>query len=618
FGFYEAGGNPQLPIDIRSVTEGAPISNFKVRIKHWREVSPATLRDIQTRSGQQDRTGWDDKLPDPRSVSIFALEKDVRTLTIPAKWDQGSIETAGIPLDQGSGVYLVEVESARLGKAITRDRKPMFVSAVAVVTPFGVHMKWSREGPFVWVTDLETGKAVKGASVELLDCAGKSLKTGTTDQQGVVQLPGAKAPGRCPTDSYLYADGFFAKVRKGDATSFVYSGWDNGIEPWRFRMNTGRTASDLRYHALLDRNWLRLGDDLHVKFYVRELGSKGFSFLSAKELPTRALFKTLGGKTAATFPIQWNLKNGTAVIDWKIPKDSFQGEHVVELETSKASSTPLTTQVGHFLIGDYRVPKLSTRVQFTSTDADGTVRPVDGRVPLEFSLQYLNGGLASDTPFKIRAEWSAAQATELPNYEGYSFNRGDVESEKVVEIPEDEVEPGEKKVIALDEMKRLNRDGVFTTEIALPKNLKASAYRLLVQFEFKDPNGEIQTISRFASVSRNKEFIAVNVKRNEEDESSGKAQIEALVSDIQGRPVAGREVEMHWLREDYLSHRRKIVGGFYEYESSTERTPLGTICKGKTGIDGKLICESQAKESANYLVVAQTQDSAGEKIVSHD
>ncbi len=621
FGLYEAQGEPKLPIDIRSIAENGKRRSFKVRIKHWPEVSPDLFRNLQNKTGQQDQVPWGSTPIDARTVSILAKESLVEVMEIQATIADGSIETAGIPLKRGSGVYLVEVESARLGQALTANRKPVFVSALAVVTPFGVHTKWSREGAFVWVTDLAQGKPVSGANIELLDCAGKSLGTGMTASDGTAKILGAIQPGNCSGEIYRYQSGFFVKARKGDDVAFTHSDWNDGIEPWRFRLSSYGSTEDRRFHALLDRTWLRLGDTLHVKFLAREIGSRGFQFLKSDELPTRAIFKTVSGKQAASFPLKWNEGAGTAIVEWKVPQESFQGDHTVDLEFGTGKKTTKTVSVGSFLIGDYRIPKFSARVQFPSTDPSGSVRLENGKVPLEFNLQYLNGGVARGIPIKVHAEWSGASSTELPNQEGLSFNLGDVKTgttKRSNHYWEDEEETESKKVLALNESRKLDDTGNFRVELVPPSSLDVSSYRLSVQFEFKDPNGEVQTVNRYASVSKTQEFISVRANRTDAGDQEALTEIESVVADTSGNPVAGKEVTISWIREDNISHRRKIVGGFYEYESQLERSSMGDICTGKTDKLGKLRCNVTPKMTGSYRVIARAKDPSGETIASND
>ena len=69
----------------------------------------------------------------------------------------------------------------------------------------------------------------------------------------------------------------------------------------------------------------------------------------------------------------------------------------------------------------------------------------------------------------------------------------------------------------------------------------------------------------------------------------------AVVVDLDGRPQAGVKVKIDQFSREYFSIRKKLVGGFFGYESSYQTKRLGPFYEGVTDSKGYFVC---AKPSA--------------------
>jgi len=87
------------------------------------------------------------------------------------------------------GLYIVELESARLGASLLAKPRPMYVPTAALVTNLSVHFKWGAEQSIAWVTTLDEARPVENAIVTVRDCTGKTMWTGTTDGSGLARIP---------------------------------------------------------------------------------------------------------------------------------------------------------------------------------------------------------------------------------------------------------------------------------------------------------------------------------------------------------------------------------------------------------------------------------------------
>jgi hypothetical protein len=143
------------------------------------------------------------------------------------------------------GLYIVEIESPRLGASLLGKPQSMFVPTSVLVTNLSVHFKWGREASLIWVTTLDEGRPVHEAQVAVHDCKGQTLWAGATDNQGIARvgmLPLQEALAACPYEGNLphydsqqtlainrLDGGLFVTAALANDFSFAHSSWDRGI-----------------------------------------------------------------------------------------------------------------------------------------------------------------------------------------------------------------------------------------------------------------------------------------------------------------------------------------------------------------------------------------------------
>ena len=228
-----------------------------------------------------------------REKSILSQEKEMKEITLPKPMGSNAFEVVGIPL-KDPGLYVVELESAILGKALLDPPKPMYVPTAVLVTNLSAHFKWGRESSLVWVTTLDTAEPVKDAVVTVRDCQEKVLWKGKTDASGIarieIPLPSPSDLPQCSykMDHYDYPQmralhslwgGLFVTAETSEDMTFVHSSWDEGIEPWRFQLPEETYLDPILAHTLFDRTLLRAGETIHMKHVLRQHTTKGFSMV---------------------------------------------------------------------------------------------------------------------------------------------------------------------------------------------------------------------------------------------------------------------------------------------------------------------------------------------------
>ena len=226
-------------------------------------------------------------------------------------------------------------------------------------------------------------------------------------------------------------------------------------------------------------------------------------------------------------------------------------------------------------------------------------------MPLALGLSFINGGAAKQQPVTVsatlRPRWPVYK-----NFENFSFQI-DFDDEALNAF---KVEAGREAETLIVDKQALTLDtaGAGKLEVALPARPKGPS-ELYAEMSFADPNGEIQTLR--GRVELWPAALTVGVKVADWASGTARNRIEVVVLDTNGKPLAGQQVKVSGKRRIDHSHRRRIVGGFYAYENSSEFQDIGELCAGNTDSRGLLLCEPQAAPPGAIYLLAETRDNAG-------
>lgn len=547
-----------------------------------------------------------------------------RELTI--KPDHGQeFQVIGVPFKE-PGFYIVELKSRLLGEKLLAPPAPMYVAAGALVTNMAVHFKWGRASSLVWVTSLDRGEPVKGAAITIHDCSGKRVWQGKTGASGIAKVDKALGEGKsCPRDwnkrrsrhhEYSPAlsgieSGYFVFAKSGKDLSFTHSSWSEGIEPWRFQLPAayGNRQDNLIVHTVFDRTLLRANEDIHMKHFVRKRTMRDFFIPADMDHLNEAVIEHQGSDQQYTLPVKWSA-NGTALSSWKIPEKAKLGTYSVYLRNkdSGAKRYHERAETGSFRVEEFRVPLMKAFIKGPREPAVNAEQ-----INVDLSVSYLSGGGASLLPVKLRTG-IRPRYVHFSDYEGFLFSNGAVKTgifkgRYYGNEDGDEHESGSAGIPEPQHKTReltLDKFGAARTTLSdfprfdAPRNVAA-------ELEFRDPNGEVQTVSSAIPYYPSGLLIGISA----EDQSQDAFKYNIAVLDLNGRPAAGVKVKADIFERKAYSHRKRIHGGFYSYESATEVKKIGTHCEGVTTAKGILLCTGKAPLAGNVIIQAQARDSAG-------
>lgn len=667
FGIIELKGDATLPVTIRSIepevrtrmlkvekpAEGAVAKAQEVLMDKTRAVGEAigsvlpealkeknqemveglTGRLHKLKMGREEQLiEWLRKVAGARrEKSILSSAKNMTNFTVPKPGGARAFEVIGLPL-KGPGLYVVEMESQLLGRSLLGKQAPMFVQTAALVTNLSAHFKWGLESSLVWVTTLDKGEPVREAAVSLRDCNGKQLWSGKTDADGIArikkQLPSERELPVCNAGvNYEEATqalrginrGLFVFATSGADMTFVHSNWDEGIEPWRYNLPDEGEAAPVVAHTVLDRSLLRAGETLHMKHLFRRHTTSGLSLAAAGSLPGSVLIQHVGSDQRYEFPLTWGGR-GAAETQWTIPKEAGLGAYTISLlpkrnpgkkkRGNEENDFPEGWESGSFRVEEFRVPLMKAVLL---PPKEPLIRATEAEVDIQ--LSYLSGGGAKNAAVRLRSQ-TLPRAVSFADYEDFIFTNGEVKEEKTSRSRSsegEEIDTGLRPKIQSADLKLDNSGGLRTRLGGLPA--VDQPHDILAELEFRDPNGEVQTVSRRIPLWPS--GVLVGIKPDSWAASKENFRFQVAVVALDGKPVSGRPVQVDLFQRKTFSHRKRLVGGFYAYEHTTETKKSGRICEGKTDGRGLLLCEVKAPVSGNVILQAEAADDAGNVSKAH-
>ncbi len=596
FGILELKEGGVLPVTLRNVeskvamrvlstTKPAEMLEIEDELKlfeqQYKEIVPnkakLTQRSVEGYEEEDYQTKVDYLYP--RELSFL---KDKPATDLPKLSPKQAFEVIGIPL-QKPGFYVVEIESKLLGTALLSESKPLYVRTRALVTDMAVHFKKGGENSLVWVTSLSTGKPVSAADVTLYDCNNAPIWQAKTNEQGIAFYEQELPEMRNCSSRYSYV----ATATKGNDFSFVRSDWQNGIEAWRFNVDTYSQLDSPKIHTIIDRSLLRAGETISMKHIARVPNYKGYAYPTAQNLkqalPDHITVELVGGEFTLDIPVEWDAR-GVATSTWKIPQDANIGSYHIKVGSS-------WRETAQFKVSEFRLPAFK-----------GSVAPAKNnmvlnhenaaKIPVNLSLAYLNGGGASGQKVSV----SALLTQAYPRFENYS------------EFSFSEQEPQSLNVLLADKTPvTLDKHGIGSVDI--PIKAVSQPAHMATEMTFTDPNGEIQTIHGSAEIWPANVVVGLQVK--DWAGLTGKHKIQAVVLNTQGQAQANMQVKIDGTRHWEYVHRKRVIGGFYSYETDYNKEPLGKLCEGKTNAQGFFNCEVTVKDSGNIQLLASVKDSQG-------
>ncbi len=388
---------------------------------------------------------------------------------------------------------------------------------------------------------------------------------------------------------------------QGPDFTFTHSSWHDGIEPFRF----GNVSSiepngnpQVAAQTVFDRVLLRAGETVSMKHYIRAKTGNGFGPVAQKSLPTTVVIEHDGDDTKYTLPLSWDVANGIAETSWKIPKNARLGTYSVSL------IGPLNVSTGIFQVQEFKVPLMKGSILFPSA---AQVAP--SSIDAQISVSYQNGGPAKNLPATFAYTLQPRYGIYFTDYDYVAFGNGGVEEKTTRRSAEDSDQNKSREAISTPVT--LDSTGSVTVPVRFVHGDLKQPTRLQSSVEFRDANGEVQTIAKNLNLYPANVLTGVRV----DNWLSSKKDIDFIIYavDLKGQPKAGVTASLDLMEEIVFANRERRVGGFYADETVTQikRANGKFSCAGPSDNKGEIRCRLSKQTPGNYYIVASVNDEAG-------
>ena len=476
------------------------------------------------------------KLAEPVYVNRFVLggERNERLLTYLPIGDIAEL--------QQPGLYFAVMKKAGAFK-------DEYDTAFFSVSDIGLHVRAYKDKLFVHTASLESGAALSGVDLRVLDARGEPVFKGKTDGNGNAML-----------DYTLDAAHVLTTARGKDVSMLPFN--QPALDLSEFAVS-GREQAWFDVFAWSGRDLYRPGETVRVSALLRDNDGKP---VVAKDGKSQSLFVRLkqpDGKTFVESRIQPEA-SGYFRFEKQIPQEAPTGRWQVEFRTDPASKEAvqgMTLRIEEFLPERMKL----------DLDSDDAVLRTGQPFRLHAKGAYLYGAPASGNRFTARLAVTVDQHP-LPQAKGWFFG------DPTVELPKDA-----KDVVdaALDAQGELRQD------IALPQEVKGNTpVKAIVSGSLYETGGR--------SVNRSVERVLwpadalVGVRPLFDDKDGADANANARFelmrygSDGLPRPAKGLKVSLVREHRDYHWSHDADSGWDYDFTRRFETVETRTLDAGST------------------------------------
>jgi uncharacterized protein YfaS (alpha-2-macroglobulin family) len=379
------------------------------------------------------------------------------------------------------------------------------------------------------------------------------------------------------------------------------SSWNQGIRPWDFALPVGNEWQTALYHSVLDRSLYRAGETVSMKHFLRRHVDSGIAV--APDVPAQRVIR-IWHQDSGTYVEQGAAfdTSGVGESRWTIPPDAKLGAYSVEVADGDSWRESAT-----FRVEEFRLPSIRATVQGPATPL---LNPPSVR--LDLHAAYLSGGGASGLPVKLRTAIEA-RPIQFAAYKDFRFGGDDVEEGTTQHNggaydfdPEEEARNESIKARVFP----LQLDAQGAARVTVPDIPALTGPSVLTaEMDYADANGEVLTAA--GRVTLWPAAINLGIRREGWVASTEQLRFRVVALDLDGRPVADQRVAVALYRATDYSYRKRLIGGFYAYETMREIKRLDESCAGTTDAQGLLTCEVAPDSEGEIILVARAQDADG-------
>lgn len=482
---------------------------------------------------------------------------------------------------QNSGIAYLEVQSPSLYEKGKFDK----LSTLVQVSSLGVSAKWSKENSLVFVTRLKDALPVSNAAVRVYQ-NGKLVWSGNTNPSGFAEIT-------APLD--IESGTIYAFVFYENQIAYATSGWDYGIEPYRFGLYD--IGGEMEYYpkttvgrVFTERGIYRAGETIYFKGVLRDWKQGKWKLPTRKQVFVQvrdSKGETIYGKT-----LNLTADFGSFSDSLSTKPNAPLGFYSVQVKGSNSESDHNLFASDEFRVEAYRPATFETKISASQTSfvrGDELKATIEGR--------YLFGApMIGD-----QASWTLARSAlenfAFPNYDGYFWQP----------LWWSRTSEDQTSSLLASGSGTLDKLGQLAVDQKLDFNVSAPSM-LTLEAEVVSPSRQAVAERQSFKFHPAQFYIGLKPKTTFAKENS-ELPVEIVTVSVDGKQVA-QKASVEVVRRQWVSVKRAGVGGRYEWQSEQVdsvvfKADVSTKDAGATSFSVPL------KGAGLYFIRASAKDSRG-------
>jgi alpha-2-macroglobulin len=499
----------------------------------------------------------------PAPPGTLVVSKTVQPAGRPDEMTETRIDLAPA-LHEGRGNVFVVVEPP------VRQRDREILRTWVQVTSIGLDAFVDRDELLGWATSLADGHPLEGVELTLKGSAARAQ----TGADGLARLP---LPPRSDASTGLLI------ARKGGETAFLpeRADWWGNETGWVSRGG----GEELRWYVFDDRKMYRPGEEVSVKGWIRRVGMGLGGDVSALGITPDYLFYILRDSRGNEITQARAQLNATGGFDMKLKLPPTMNLGQASLLLQAASAAPGSAYTHQFQVQEFRRPEFEVGAQAS----EGPFF-VGGHAQATVTASYYAGGGLPDSEVNWHVTATPSQFTP-PNRGDYTFGkwtpwwetynayaRGD--SGINTQTFKGTTDAAGKHVLRID-----------FDSVNPPRPTSVTA-----QASVTDVNRQTWTATTTMLVHPAELYVGLKSQRLFVQQGEPLV-VGSIVTDIDGKLVAGREVRMRAALLDW----KQVKGEWQQVESKAEE------CTVKSS-NGEVKCTFRPQQGGTYRVTARVLD----------
>lgn len=609
FGFFEKTRPPVYYINTVNVSKvdlefaKLSVSDFinyrQVRRNSWENV-PVSLE------GKADYKTWSivpaGAKHDEWKATAFDIQKQV-----------GQTLGSGIyALSISAPEYAQEVSQPNVGRydessVITAKKEKIKNYQFFALTNMSITLKYSGTRTLAWVTNIQTGNPVSGATVSYINSQNKTVLSGKTDANGFFEsnFPYEQATNADPR-GYSSSPDFWVTAEKDGDFAFVSNSWNQGIQPYDFDGVSGYVRDpsekyDVQSYMYTERPLYRPGDTVYFKAMTRLQDMAGKLAIPANYTADIKISNPSGD---TVFSKKLNINSfGSFDGSFVLANTAELGYYYIQADLSTGDKILPNSVYGNFSVLAYRKPEYSVEVKQAKDEY------VSGdTIEADISGQYYFGAPMAAATVAWRATTTDYYFNKYDYSNGwYSFGKQDAWCWMNCERENNTLTEGKGTL-----------DASGNLHISFPAAIDTSPVSQVISIEADITDSNNQVVSNRTSVVVHKTNVYVGVKTDDYVVTPGSsAHVSVVTLNPDGTPKKNQTVTARLFARQWNTVRKKGVDGEYYYDNEKKDTFVSQIAittddkgKGKGDIvvenGGEYVIAASAKDEGNRETVAET------------